>query len=414
MSSADKFKKILTNLQNLENYTATFKTRFITQRVVTANAEIVRDIDSSGDYVRSAMARRTTTQAGARNSTISHSDEKAKITRALIKPHFNNKIFDKVIKDSTSFLTQVFNDHCADTSDPIDICRPIHEGLYLSMIKNFLGIELDPEDWKEIRQLYSKQTLIEESSFIKVLLLNIPSWIPLFIKDLLCPGTYEKFRSWGELAQLLYKKGKPIPGSFAADLRRAVTDGTITSKDELGEYHAMLIGSHTITISLMWSFYLLSCNKTVIEQVIKDPEYARLSYLESMRLLPPFYMLLYDKKKSKCPFHFGRSETVHVSVVHLQRIPEYWGNDSALFRPERFKAGLSNLVKGSYVPFGVGERMCPGAAMSMKVGPALLKFLIDNYEFELFKEPVIKKRLFLITQDHNMLFNITKRQSTTQ
>ena len=414
MSAADKFKNLITDLPKLENYTATFETKFVSRRTVTANAEIVKDMESSGQYVRAAMARRTTAQAGVRNSTVSHTDEKARITRALIKPHLNNKVFDKVIKDSTLFLTQKLQFLISTSSDPIDICKPIQEGLYVSMIINFLGVELETEDWKKFNQLYSTQRPDTGDSFIKLLLLNLISWIPLFIKDLLSPGTRRTVKHWEEIAKLLYEKGKPLPGSLAEDLKRAEADGTITHKDALGEYHAILVGAHTLMVSLMWSLYLLSREKSATEKVIKDHKYARLAYLESMRLLPPFYMLSYDKKKSKCPFHFDKSETVHVSVVHLQRIPEYWGSDAEQFKPERFEIGLSNLVKGSYMPFGIGERSCPGTAMSMKVGPALLQYLIKNYEFKLFQEPVIKKRLYLITKDHQMLFNIAKRQGITQ
>ena len=414
MSAADKFKKLIASLPKLENYTSIFETKFVSRRILTANAEIVRNIESSGEYVRAAMARRTTTQAGARDSTVSHNDDKAKITRALLKPHFNTKVFNKV-KDSTLFLTRKLNDHCSNTSgsSPIDICKPIHEGLYVSMMINFLGIELELEDWKEFNRLYSTQR-DDDTSFTKLLFLNLVPWIPLFIKDFLLSGNYRKVKHWEKIAKFLYQKGKPIPGSLADDLRHAEAAGTITHNDVLGEYHAVVIGSNTLMVSLMWSLYLLSHEKVATEKIIGNPKYARLAYLESMRLLPPFYILNYDKKKSKCPFHFDKPETIHISVIHLQRIPEYWGDDAEMFKPERFETGLSNLVKGSYVPFGIGERVCPGIAMSMKVGPALLQYLINNYEFKLFQEPVIKKRLHLTTQDHQMLFNITKKQSVTQ
>ncbi len=240
--------------------------------------------------------------------------------------------------------------------------------------------------------------------------LNLIPFLPVFVKDLLSPKTRKIAKKLKSISDFLYHRGKDKPDSLAEALKSAEHKGILSHNEVIGEYISAQIGSNTLMVSITWSLYLLAHKRSKRPMVAESIENARLAYLEGLRLLPPFFMLSYDKVSSGCPFHFGKEpKTTQVDVVQLHRIPEYWGSDSHEYRPERFAIGLANLTKGSFIPFGAGKRMCPAAGLSMKLGPEVLHHIVKHYNFDLTREPIVKRRLDLKTLDNKMFFKLIKK-----
>jgi cytochrome P450 len=59
----------------------------------------------------------------------------------------------------------------------------------------------------------------------------------------------------------------------------------------------------------------------------------------------------------------------------------------------------------------MGARSCPGASMSMKIGPQIIQKLLQNFDIVLSREPVIKRRVELTPADNKMFFNVKEIQN---
>lgn len=67
------------------------------------------------------------------------------------------------------------------------------------------------------------------------------------------------------------------------------------------------------------------------------------------------------------------------NVIH--RLPEYWGPDANIFRPERWRDTRS-FHPMQYVPFGHGRRICPGKDFALFEMRKLLVAMMPKYRFD--------------------------------
>lgn len=72
---------------------------------------------------------------------------------------------------------------------------------------------------------------------------------------------------------------------------------------------------------------------------------------------------------------------VVVPAHTIHRMPEYWGQDAAVFRPERW-AEADGLHPMQYIPFGAGARVCPGREFAMTDLKKMLVALLTRYRLE--------------------------------
>lgn len=95
-------------------------------------------------------------------------------------------------------------------------------------------------------------------------------------------------------------------------------------------------------------------------------EYLDAVILESLRLRPPAWII---DRVTLAPFdltgyHLPAGTPLLVSPWLLHHSPELWG-DADAFRPERWLDGSArSLPRGSYLPFGLGPRMCIGMPLA--------------------------------------------------
>jgi len=68
---------------------------------------------------------------------------------------------------------------------------------------------------------------------------------------------------------------------------------------------------------------------------------------------------------------------VSISPWVVHRHQRYWRNPEH-FDPQRFLADRTKLPAGSYLPFGMGPRICPGAAFAMEEATMLLAALVHR------------------------------------
>lgn len=145
----------------------------------------------------------------------------------------------------------------------------------------------------------------------------------------------------------------------------------------------LLAGHETTANALAWTWDALTRNPEVearlhaeLDAVLgdRDPvpaDYPRLTYArdvvsESMRLRPPAWIL---GRRIVRPFQLGDwalapGSIVLTSQIVTHRNPRFWREPDS-FRPERWSNGESAaLPRGTYFPFGGGNRICIGESFA--------------------------------------------------
>ncbi|UFN50338.1 cytochrome P450 [Roseomonas sp. OT10] len=193
------------------------------------------------------------------------------------------------------------------------------------------------------------------------------------------------------------------PDGLLAGMREARgEDGTplLDAAGLLDEVAMLLLaGSETAANALAWTLYLLAADPAAAARVREEamavlgaaePQAARLPQLtearavlqEAMRLYPPVAVLARQAARAdvirRWPLRAG--DTLLCIPWLLHRHEEIWEQPHA-FRPERFRPeNAKRIPRFAYLPFGVGPRVCAGAAFGLAEMTTLLAMLIRRFD----------------------------------
>ena len=184
----------------------------------------------------------------------------------------------------------------------------------------------------------------------------------------------------------------------ARDEGRGLSDAEL--RDEAMTF--LLAGHETTANALTWTWYLLSKNPQVLEEMRREvdsvvgtdvptaPDIERLGFTravveESMRLYPPAWLIereaVQDDEIDGYVIPSGSVLMVSPYVTH--RHPDLWPNPEA-FDPRRFlEAASSERPPFAYFPFGGGRRQCIGAGFAMMEAVVIAAMIVARYDFEL-------------------------------
>ena len=183
------------------------------------------------------------------------------------------------------------------------------------------------------------------------------------------------------------------------DAKDEATDESF-SLDELLDQVAMLFlaGHETSASALTWAAYLLANapevqermhNEVVSRIADRQPALADMRYLdlvrnvfrESLRLFPPVGFMA-RQSAAACPIgkkNIEKGATVVVSPWLIQRHHALWDDPDA-FNPDRYDNDASReSLKHAYLPFGMGPRVCMGAAFALQEATLILASLVRKY-----------------------------------
>ncbi|KAL4339709.1 hypothetical protein GQ457_08G006190 [Hibiscus cannabinus] len=125
----------------------------------------------------------------------------------------------------------------------------------------------------------------------------------------------------------------------------------------------------------------------VDEASIKEIKYLALVIKETLRLHPPFPLLLPRESREDCEvngYQVPYKAKIIINAWAIGRDPKYW-NEPETFYPERFLDSSIDF-KGTdleYIPFGAGRRMCPGIAFALPNVELPLAKLLYHFDWEL-------------------------------
>lgn len=182
---------------------------------------------------------------------------------------------------------------------------------------------------------------------------------------------------------------------------RDVTSGQPFGFDELVDQVAMLFlaGHETSASALTWAAHLLANAPDIQARVqqeadrvlgqgaalqaadLKSLPLTRNVFRETLRLFPPVGFIA-RQAASGCTMRnksVTRGATVVVAPWLIQRHRQLWQEPDA-FNPDRFEseAGRESLRQG-YLPFGMGPRVCMGAAFALQEATLILASLMQRF-----------------------------------
>ena len=396
----NKLRQVLDRLPSTLNQTK-IGHRLFTKFVVTCNPTLINEIHTSKEYTRSAISRRMVEHNGAVDSLVSQDEDRARVKRPELLKFLNNDVYSRVLKVSTQRLQEHLNQ--AVDGERIDLYFAIRNSLQHGFMEELLGVEYSDELREKLKTVGFTIATYEET-FEKLGILNYIR-LPWWIKNIFSPVLKEKNKRFQKSVEIIYREAKVKSNGWMARLLELEAQGTLSHQEVLGEIRGMYIGSDTLSVSLVWAVYRLCTeNPTHITKLLSSDNYARLVYMEALRLHPPFPTVSYEKE-NRCPFH--RNDIYIVSIHNTHRNPLYW-EDPELFMPTRFQQGMSKIARGSYIPFGGNERACPGTAMSMRIGPELLRTFYKNYRVAEFHAPIIRHVGVQLAENNTFYAKITR------
>ncbi|HEV7265212.1 MAG TPA: cytochrome P450 [Falsiroseomonas sp.] len=170
--------------------------------------------------------------------------------------------------------------------------------------------------------------------------------------------------------------------------------------DQLGVL--FLAGHETSASALTWAFAILATQPALVSRLraeveevtgggpiefhhIKRLTLTRNIFRETLRLYPPITFLprIANEATTLNGYRLKRGALVMIAPWVLHRHRLYW-KDPNRFDPDRFLPEReAEITSGAYIPFGIGPRICAGAAFATIEATLLIARLFRRYDWRL-------------------------------
>jgi cytochrome P450 len=170
-------------------------------------------------------------------------------------------------------------------------------------------------------------------------------------------------------------------------------DGSTFSREELvNQISVLFLAGHETSASVLtWCFFILSQMPQLAEKIRNDTialvggraleqdelskaVTARDTFREALRLYPPvgFITRVSTRPATIGGYDIEGGTLIVISPWLMHRHEKYW-KDPDIFDPDRFsEARERDIVAGTYIPFGLGARVCTGRTIAMIEGPLVI------------------------------------------
>jgi cytochrome P450 len=217
------------------------------------------------------------------------------------------------------------------------------------------------------------------------------------------------------------------------DLLLAARDpetGQAFSSEQLRDQAATMImaGHETTAVALSWALYLLALAPDIQDRAAAEameaedgadgaPALGRLVYTraiidETMRLYPPAFVIprAARERDEVVGVQIQPGDIIVVSPWVLHRHRRRWTDPDA-FDPERFLPSAPPVDRYTYLPFGLGPRVCIGAHFALAEATLVLSRLLKNFRIELVSsKPVMPIGVVTTQPDHQPPFKLHARE----
>lgn len=191
-----------------------------------------------------------------------------------------------------------------------------------------------------------------------------------------------------------------------------------------------LAGHETSATALTWAVYLSSQQPEVERRLVEEAErildhaprfedinrltFTRNVFKEALRLYPPVSFITREARQERRigRWHIRRNSMMVVSPWVIHRHRGYWQQPDC-FMPHRYDLPeTKESERQAYLPFGAGQRACPGASFAMLEGPLILASLFRRFQVSLQPGVVVEPVCRLTTRPKNkILVRLHNRES---
>ena len=182
-------------------------------------------------------------------------------------------------------------------------------------------------------------------------------------------------------------------------LHRDAAQGDVSAEQMVGDTVTFLIAGHeTTAATVAWALFLLSRNEEALDRAIAEADrvfdggiasgewpdslpFVLACVEETQRLYPPVPVITRQAiaDDAVADLHVAKGSVVMVPVRLLHRLHRFWAEPER-FLPERFLPGnRERIERHSYLPFGLGPRMCIGAAFGNREATIMLAAILRRF-----------------------------------
>jgi cytochrome P450 len=276
------------------------------------------------------------------------------------------------------------------------------------IFRTILSQKLDRDDAMKIIDAF---TVFQEETANAAMrkMFCIPQWISYYL------GEKKRIKAGEEIREVLTSIIKPrydaVSNNTVGDendilstllqVVDADTNKRFTFEEILDQIAMLFLAGHETTASsLTWALYLLALypedQERAYNEVVKIAEddditshgVKRMKHVtnifkETLRLYPPVGFFVRESKEDTKirDKDIKKGSSVVVAPWLIHRHEKFWDNPNG-FDPDRH-LNQDKILKDSYLPFGMGERVCIGAGFAMQESVLILSSIIRKYKLEL-------------------------------
>lgn len=205
-----------------------------------------------------------------------------------------------------------------------------------------------------------------------------------------------------------------------------------TRKELLDQLGVMFLAGHETTASaLIWAFLIIASQPHVMQRIRDEVEreagdgpieleqvrrmtYVRNVFRETLRLYPP---ITFIPRVAAEPARIGRHAVKRGAMIMIapwviHRHSKYW-QDPHAFDPDRFSPEReAQILPGTYLPFGLGPRVCVGAGFAQLEASLILARLCRRYDFEILSRRVQPVARLTTRPQQQLMCRVRRRTST--
>ncbi|MEM8858324.1 MAG: cytochrome P450, partial [Chloroflexota bacterium] len=393
-----------------KEYGEIVKFRFGPIRIMMiSNPEMVREVLIL-QYKNFPKARRDTkllTRTLGKGLVTTNGTEH-KRQRRLTQPAFHRRRIASYA-DTISDYSEVMAEQLAD-GDVLNMTE-LMEKLTLYIVSKTL-FDVDMEEMaaraSEIGHAIDQLQTLADKEFDKII--NLPLWVPTpdniknrrarKILDSTITNIMAERRDGGE-------NGHAVDtGDLLSMLMLAEDeDGDLMSDIEVRDQLLTLFmaGHETTSNAMLWTWYLLSQHPEIEAKVhhevdtvlngrlptmadLKSLSYTEMVLKESMRKLPPVWMLNARQAVETTTvngYEIPKGTMIFIPPYVIQNLEENFAEPEK-FDPERFLPERAHEIhKYGWIPFGAGNRVCIGNSFAMMEAQLILATFAQRFKFEL-------------------------------
>jgi cytochrome P450 len=363
-------------------------------------------VENPADYRKSALERRILS-ARLRNGLVAVDDEQWRSQRRTLAPWFGRKMvlrFAPAMAAAAAALVERWRDRADNNVLDLrsEMSRLTLDGLVRTIFSDGLGG--DPEAVRE-----SMATFFATAGRIDPFdIIGLPDFVPRTTQW----RTRAMLRGFGQTLNAIIAERRSWLVEHPGETPRDMLGVMLAAQDpETGKSMSdvevkanvltfIVAGQETMATALTWAMYLLSQSREWHERIAAEAEHAfngpleglvdhlaetRAVIDEAMRLYPPIVGITRSAGRTDelAGRTIKRGTMVVVSPYVLHRHRLLW-DDPDMFDPGRFlQGGASKIERYAYLPFGVGPRMCIGAAFALQEATLALATIVKNFTLAL-------------------------------